>query len=237
MDNKKDNKKAEGNAEDFKKQNATKKVVQERTTEDGKKEYMDEVTNTWVSKNELKKLETKRKKDKDVAEKAAKKSAEPKKESKKKNADEEELDPTKYTENRKNWLQGLRDKGVNPYPHKFHRDMTIPRYREIYEPKNIKAGDFTTEKVALTGRIVTIRASGTKLMFIDIQDDTAKIQVFATADKYEGDFEYLNTLKRGDIVGVKGNPGVTNNGELSIRPTSIEALSYCLHQLPKAKEG
>lgn len=32
---------------------------------------------------------------------------------------EEELDPTKYTENRKNTLQSLRDQNVNPYPHKF----------------------------------------------------------------------------------------------------------------------
>ena len=32
---------------------------------------------------------------------------------------DEELDPSKYTENRKNFLQNLRDNGKNPYPHKF----------------------------------------------------------------------------------------------------------------------
>jgi len=44
-------------------------------------------------------------------------------------------------------------------------------------------------------------------------------------------------LKRGDIIGVKGVPGRTKTGELSIRPTEIVPLSYCMHMLPRAKEG
>lgn len=44
-------------------------------------------------------------------------------------------------------------------------------------------------------------------------------------------------IRRGDIVGVEGNPGRTKTGELSIRPTKILPLSYCLHQLPTAKDG
>lgn len=31
-----------------------------------------------------------------------------------------------------------------------------------------------------------------------------------------------------------GNPGKTKTGELSVRPTKIESLSYCLHMLPTA---
>jgi lysyl-tRNA synthetase class 2 len=44
-------------------------------------------------------------------------------------------------------------------------------------------------------------------------------------------------LKRGDIIGVEGYPGKTKTGELSIRPTKIEPLSYCMHMLPRVKEG
>lgn len=40
---------------------------------DGKKEYLDEETNEWVSKTELKKRQTLRKKAKEQADKAAKK--------------------------------------------------------------------------------------------------------------------------------------------------------------------
>jgi lysyl-tRNA synthetase class 2 len=42
-------------------------------------------------------------------------------------------------------------------------------------------------------------------------------------------------IKRGDIVGIEGFPGKSKTGELSIFPSSIEVLSYCLHMLPKGQ--
>lgn len=55
----------------------------------------------------------------------------------------------------------------------------------------------------------------------------------ATAANYTADFELLHTaLRRGDIIGVEGVPGRSKTNELSIRPTRIEILSYCLHMLP-----
>ena len=57
----------------------------------------------------------------------------------------------------------------------------------------------------------------------------------ATANNYkdEGFDELSFKIKRGDILGVVGQPGRSKTGELSIRPTSIVSLSYCLHMLPK----
>ena len=46
-----------------------------------------------------------------------------------------------------------------------------------------------------------------------------------------------NTIKRGDIVGVVGQPGKTKRGELSIFPTSLELLTPCLHMMPKTTYG
>lgn len=118
-------------AEEFKKANAEKSAVQERTV-DGKKEFLDEETGDWVSKNELKKRQTARKNAAKAAEKAAAKKAKegatPAKKDKKAaaEAEDEELDPSKYTEIRKAFLEKEREAGRNPYPHKFHRDMTIP---------------------------------------------------------------------------------------------------------------
>lgn len=43
-----------------------------------------------------------------------------------------------------------------------------------------------------------------------------------------------NTIKRGDVVGVVGQPGKTKRGELSIFPTSMQLLTPCLHMIPKA---
>eukprot|EP00745_Piridium_sociabile_P014051 TRINITY_DN206_c0_g1_i2.p1 TRINITY_DN206_c0_g1~~TRINITY_DN206_c0_g1_i2.p1 ORF type:complete len:445 (-),score=119.93 TRINITY_DN206_c0_g1_i2:1296-2630(-) len=44
-------------------------------------------------------------------------------------------------------------------------------------------------------------------------------------------------LRRGDMVGVRGKPGKTKTGELSIVPTEITVLSPCLHQLPHMYYG
>jgi len=101
----------------------------------------------------------------------------------------------------------------------------------------IEKGTFLEKKeVCVTGRIYNIRDQSAKLKFFDISEDGEKIQVFATASEYKGDFEFLSkTLRRGDIVGIQGHAGRTKTGELSIRPTKIEPLSYCLHQLPKGE--
>jgi len=73
------------------------------------------------------------------------------------------------------------------------------------------------------------------LLFIDLEGDGQKVQLMATAANYkEQGFEYLSTrIKRGDILGVVGQPGRSKTGELSVRPTNIISLSYCLHMLPK----
>ena len=42
--------------------------------------------------------------------------------------DEEEQDPTKYLENRKKWIVQQKEKGHNPYPHKFHVSITLNEF-------------------------------------------------------------------------------------------------------------
>jgi lysyl-tRNA synthetase class 2 len=168
-------------AEEFKKMNAQEKEVQQRETADGKKEFLDEETGEWVSKNELKKRQTQRKNAAKAAEKAAKKKEDGDKKpaaSKKAGPTEEEteLDPSQYTEIRKNFLEGLRQEGKNPYPHKFQRDMTIPQFREKYEQVELENGQFVEDqKIALTGRIMGLRNQGAKLIFIDLQEDGQKV--------------------------------------------------------------
>lgn len=57
---------------------------------------------------------------------------------------------------------------------------------------------------------------------------------------YKSEEEYFrinNKLRRGDIIGVEGNPGKTKKGELSIIPYEITLLSPCLHMLPHLHFG
>ena len=53
--------------------------------------------------------------------------------------------------------------------------MTIPQFREKYEQVNIEKGQFVEETIALTGRIMTLRGAGAKLVFIDLHEDGQKV--------------------------------------------------------------
>lgn len=67
-------------------------------------------------------------------------------------------------------------------------------------------------------------------MFID--------QILPRSYKSEEDFVAINNkLRRGDIIGVRGNPGKTKKGELSIIPMEMTLLSPCLHMLPHLHFG
>ena len=47
----------------------------------------------------------------------------------------------------------------------------------------------------------------------------------------------MNTCKRGDVIGVRGNPYKANKGELSIMPQEVQLLTPCLHMMPKSTYG
>merc|ERR1719453_1962866 len=88
--------------------------------------------------------------------KAAKDEAEPAK--KKKVAEEEEVDPTKYTENRYKQIRDIKAAGKNPYPHKFPTDFSIPEYIAKFGG-NIGDGEQLSEQVSVAGRVMNYRAS------------------------------------------------------------------------------
>ena len=44
-------------------------------------------------------------------------------------------------------------------------------------------------------------------------------------------------IRRGDIIGIRGKPGKSKKGQLSIFPQEIILLSPCLHMLPTEYQG
>ncbi|KAF7148744.1 hypothetical protein RHSIM_Rhsim03G0265300 [Rhododendron simsii] len=155
-------------------------------------------------------------------------------------ADDEEMDPTQYFENRVKTLGALKSAGINPYPHKFHVSMSIPEYIEKY--KGLTNGEHLEDvEVSLAGRIMGKRSSSAGLLFYDLHGNAAKVQVFASKSVTkldEAEFSKLHSgVKRGDVVGVTGYPGRTKRGELSIYPRLFMPLSHCLHMMPRKKAG
>ncbi|KXN66371.1 cytoplasmic lysine-tRNA ligase Krs1 [Conidiobolus coronatus NRRL 28638] len=198
--------------------------------------HLDPVTGEQVSKSELKKREKQRERD---AKKAAANPQPVKKEKAEgENAEESEeaLNPNQYFEIRSKAVKGLMDNGPNPYPHKFHVEVSIPEFIEKYS--HFEAGDRSEQLITVAGRIHNKRASGAKLRFYDLHGEGVKIQIMANAQDAERDFAQTHdVLRRGDIVGVKGYPGRTKRGELSIMPVDVTLLSPCLRMLPKANYG
>ena len=187
------------------------------------------------SKNALKKAAKAEARAKAQAEKAAKKKQE---QEAKGTQDLEELDPTAYFQNRSAYVQGQKDAGQNPYPHKFQTTMRLPEFIEKYT--HLAKGERVESEIQnLTGRIISKRNQGKKLVFYDLQQDGTRLQIMASeADHKEGNFAEIHaTIHRGDIVAIVGIPARSSpknkDGDLSIVPHSIQVLAPCLHMLPK----
>jgi lysyl-tRNA synthetase, class II len=196
-----------------------------------------------ISKSEMKRRKKAAEKAKKMAEKAAAKAAKeagaPAKKTKVKFGGDDDSEPWKYFENRKKLFANLEadDSKLNPYPHKFHVDISLASFRKTYECLENEGKEETV--VSIAGRITNIRSSSQKLVFYAIQGDGETIQAMcsmAAHAKGENDFlEKHSLLRRGDIVGIQGNPGRTKTGELSVFGTEITLLSPCLRMLPKAR--
>jgi len=155
--------------------------------------------------------------------------------------EDDEVDPSKYYENRVKALNEAKaEEGLEVYPHKFQVDMSVPSFISKYE--GLEDGAHVEgETVSLAGRVVTKRQQGSKMVFYTINGDGFKVQVMSQIQHYgEGEdafFKIHNKLRRGDIIGVVGMPGKSMKGELSIFPSKLVLLSPCLHMLPLAKKG
>lgn len=185
-----------------------------------------------LSKNALKKKLKAEKAAKAKAEKAAARAAAEKDKPK----SDEDLDPTQYKANREAAIVQMQSEGINPYPHKFHVEYRLPDYCAAFETTTENGAKLETS-TSVAGRIVSVRKMGS-LYFYDLRGDGAQIQIMSDKGTYESEEEFSKIhriLKRGDVVGVKGFPGKSKKGELSIFPTEIQLLSPCLHMLPFAK--
>ncbi|XP_060811558.1 lysine--tRNA ligase isoform X1 [Bombus pascuorum] len=158
----------------------------------------------------------------------------------KKEVQEEDIAPNEYIKLRTQAIKNLKDANDNPYPHKFHVSVSLENFIEKFS-NNLKPGEILDNEVySVAGRVHAIRESGAKLIFYDLRGEGVKIQVMANARQYKDGEKFAtdtSKIKRGDIIGVVGNPGKTKKGEFSIIPHSITLLSPCLHMMPNLYFG
>lgn len=207
-------------------------------TEGVEKLHLDAVTGEMVSKSELKRRMKKREKEASRVTAASETKATGGEDSSEE--DDDDLDPRQYYEKQCRVIQRQQSEGKNPFPHKFFVSLSVPEFLAKYE--YLKAGEhLETEDVSVAGRIQTKRASGSKLVFYDLNSEGAKVQLMAqvqySVETPENFAAIHGEIHRGDIVGVRGFPGRSNKGELSIFPRGFIRLTPCLHMLPRSHFG
>ena len=152
----------------------------------------------------------------------------------------------------------IKELGLNPYAYKWESSHHAAQLQEKYV--DLAAGEEIEDEVAIAGRVMLRRFMG-KLAFIDLQDETGKIQLYlekkrinntmsedkdttgesnspACAVRLVGAFNHLKKLSDiGDILGVKGTVKRTERGELSVYVSEFKILTKSLLPLPDKWHG
>lgn len=124
--------------------------------------------------------------------------------------------------------QELLAAGVDVYPARSQRQVTIAA---------VLARWTAGRQVKIAGRIRAIRLQG-GAVFIDLVDETGKIQVFAQEKNLGQDFS--DTIKRldlGDFIDITGKTFVTKRGERSVDASQLTWLAKALRPQPSKWHG
>ena len=130
-------------------------------------------------------------------------------------------------------LEKIISLGLDPYPYKFKRTHKNSELQVKY--KDLANSQETQDIVIISGRIHNERNDW---VFIDLYDDTGKIQLYCDKEKLDKKLvEFLPLLDKGDYIGAKGAVFRTPRGELSVKAVEITLLSKSLLPLPEIIEG
>src|SRR3954447_23377226 len=137
---------------------------------------------------------------------------------------------------RRDKLDRIRARGVDPYPVTVARTSTLADVRERFPDL---APDATTgEQVSVAGRIV-LKRDGGKLCFATLRDGTGDLQVMLSLDKVgEQSLEdWKHDVDLGDHVSATGEVIASRRGELSVLADSWSLASKALRPLPEKWKG
>ncbi len=145
--------------------------------------------------------------------------------------EEQEQVQVKEIEVRRQKLDALRERGIDPFGAAFNASHTTSQALAEFD-------DEQPEKtVKIAGRIMSKRGQG-KVSFLDLHDQSGKMQIYVKIDEVgEEQFSLLKLLDVGDIIGVAGPVFRTQRGEISVRAQQLTVLSKSLHPLPEKWHG
>jgi lysyl-tRNA synthetase class 2 len=133
--------------------------------------------------------------------------------------------------------QRLRESGHDPFPHSFAPRQQAATVLAAHDAAALDPGRHPEHEHSVGGRLVARREHG-KSAFLDLQDQSGTIQVYARRDDL-GDEEYerLMDADLGDTIGVRGCLYVTRIHTLAIHVEEHEMLAKALVRPPDLHHG
>lgn len=129
---------------------------------------------------------------------------------------------------RREKLEALRARGVEPFGRAFETSGSISEVRERF-----KDG----EMLRAAGRITAHRDMG-KSHFVDLRDATGRIQIYFHEKEVGAEaMEIFKLLDLGDFIGVEGTCFLTKTGEPTLKAHKFEVLSKSLRPPPGKWHG
>jgi lysyl-tRNA synthetase class 2 len=153
-------------------------------------------------------------------------------------------DPWGYRFDDRSWIDDIRQKQTAiQYVLEDGTEVDLPSAEEL-EDLDFKdwktgqgSGTLKGPRVRAAGRIMLQRGQG-KLTFLNIQDWTGGIQLFVGKNQVgDENWQLIQCLDLGDLVGVDGELRRTNTGELSIFADRIHILCKTLDPPPAKHKG
>jgi len=130
-------------------------------------------------------------------------------------------------------LEAIRKSGFLAYPEKTKRTHKIEEaLKDFGKIARLK------KEIILVGRIRSLREHGGST-FLDIEDDTGKIQAFFRKDRIgeKGYQFFLNNFDIGDFIELRGILFKTKRGEITIEVADYKILAKSLLPLPEKWHG
>jgi lysyl-tRNA synthetase, class II len=137
-------------------------------------------------------------------------------------------DTNSLIEQRKTKLQALRAAGIEPFRNKFAPGENCAQAKANYTEGRA---------VRVAGRVTAHRDMG-KSMFIDVRDQTGRLQVYAQKNVLgDESFSIFRHLDLGDFIGAEGTLFTTKTGEISVKLQAFTILTKALRPPPEKWHG
>ena len=132
---------------------------------------------------------------------------------------------------RRRKLNKLIGDGFNPYPSKVKRTILIAE-----SLKNFNKLSRFQKQISATGRVMGLRDQG-NLIFIDLKDESGKIQGVLKKDSLKNFKIFKQSLDVGDFLEISGPLFKTQKGEKSVEAEKAEIITKSLRPLPSQWYG